>query len=162
MHTPRRATWLTCTAMNGGGAARLIAGSLLKAHEMEAASRPRHRSLNFMERSDRWFSSSRNSCRNPPAPTQIFVDLPLGGLRGRLRLDQIVALERAASIQRRSGMSCFKRVLSAAALWLLCSVALEAVAADGPCPEGFQLSPSGQACFAKDLAGADGSFGNLL
>lgn len=59
-------------------------------------------------------------------------------------------------------MSCLKRVLNAAALWLLCSVALQAMAADGPCPEGFQPSPSGEACFAKDLAGADGSFGNLL
>jgi hypothetical protein len=57
-------------------------------------------------------------------------------------------------------MSRLMRIWYVGMLWLLSSVGAHALA-DPVCPEGFQHSPSGLVCFAKNLAGSDGAFSGL-
>ena len=57
-------------------------------------------------------------------------------------------------------MSCLTRIWCVGVVWLLSGVSAHAVA-DVFCPEGFQRSPSGLVCFAKNLAGSDGAFSGL-
>jgi hypothetical protein len=58
-----------------------------------------------------------------------------------------------------------KNLWCLALLWLASACLSNAVApqahADPTCPEGFQRSPSGAVCFAKNLAGPDGSGSGL-